>query len=214
MPVIGKALPPVSKRALASPQLPITNTHLGQIDPAKLPASTDTYRGGSNPAVRIHVLPPIAGKSSAHPVLYTSSMMIDADGAGSAWKTDPDGQPTTALTDRHGVSLNPTVTPYIVLPGGFAKKHPGLKLGDVAAVMYQGKVTYAIVGDIGPAKKIGEGSIALAKRLGIPASPTKGGAMSGVTYVVFPGSGNGRPLSNDEIDSRGEEYLEAAGGAP
>jgi Fungal chitosanase of glycosyl hydrolase group 75 len=48
--------------------------------------------------------------------------------------------------------------PFIVLPkGGFGKVH----IGDIAIVGRKDKVVYAIVGDAGPATKLGEGSIAL-----------------------------------------------------
>jgi hypothetical protein len=39
--------------------------------------------------------------------------------------------------------------------------------------------------------KYGEGSIALARALGIPSSPRNGGCADGVTFVVFPGSSKG-----------------------
>jgi hypothetical protein len=52
--------------------------------------------------------------------------------------------------------------PFIVLPkGGFGK----VGIGDVAIVRHKDKVVYAIVGDAGPATKLGEGSIGLNARL-------------------------------------------------
>jgi hypothetical protein len=48
--------------------------------------------------------------------------------------------------------------PFIVLPkGGFGR----VRIGDIAIVWHKDKVVYAIVGDAGPATKLGEGSIAL-----------------------------------------------------
>jgi peptidoglycan hydrolase-like protein with peptidoglycan-binding domain len=142
---------------------------------------------------------------------YTGGMNIDADGAGAAWRGDRYGQPNTSLRDAQGRSLDPTVTPYVVLPGGFERDHPGVHLGDIVAVQYQGKTVYAIYGDVGPRNKIGEASIATARALGISASPNNGGTSSGVTYTVFPGSGTGRPLTNDEIDRRGAALLAQVG---
>jgi hypothetical protein len=54
--------------------------------------------------------------------------------------------------------------PFVVLPkGGFGK----VQIGDVAIVWHKDRVVYAIVGDAGPATKLGEASIALnAKLLG------------------------------------------------
>jgi hypothetical protein len=54
--------------------------------------------------------------------------------------------------------------PFIVLPrGGFGQ----VGIGDVAVVRMEGKneIVYAIVGDAGPAHRIGEGSIALNQML-------------------------------------------------
>lgn len=181
---------------------------LGAIDPAAAATTGDVYQrsSASTTDVEIHALPGA--------LLYESQMSIDADGAGTAWQQDPYGQPQTSLQDANGHSLDPTKTPYFVLPGGFTAKHAGVKLGDIAAVIHAGKVVYAIYGDVGPTGKIGEGSIRLAELLGIPASPTSGGVSSGVFYIVFPGSGTGRPLSNAEIDQRGAARLAQSGGKP
>jgi hypothetical protein len=56
-----------------------------------------------------------------------------------------------------------------VLPkGGFGK----VQIGDVAIVRYKDRVVFAVVGDAGPATKLGEGSIALnAKLLGTFSEP-------------------------------------------
>jgi hypothetical protein len=91
----------------------------------------------------------------------------------------------------------------------------GAKLGDFVVVIEKasGKVAYALVADVGPRDKIGEGSIALARELGIPSSPKKGGAASGVQYVVFPGSGNGRPRSSEEIRQHAKRLFTAFGGS-
>lgn len=53
------------------------------------------------------------------------------------------------------------------------------------AVIYNNKVEYAVVGDTGPDKIIGEASYATAKALGIDPDPETGGTDSGVTYIVF-----------------------------
>ncbi len=195
------------------------NSHLGSIDPAKLPLAGDVYRRGSYGSaneVAVRTLPSMTtspGKT-AEPLLYQTSMAIDSDGAGDAHKADKDGQDATSLNYANGDSLDPTKIPYVVLPLGFAKKHPGVQLGDVVAVFYQGKVSYGIWGDEGPVGQIGEGSIALARSLGIDADPNTGGVETGVTYIVFPRSGNGAPLTPAEIQQRGTALLKAAGGAP
>lgn len=180
---------------------------------AKLPATPDRYRreDGEPRAVKIHPLPelslPRGGRT--RPLAFASKMTIDADGAGGAWKGDPAGQPETSLRYPDGSSLDPTKVPYFVLPVGFTERHPGLRLGDLAAVLYEGKLAFALFGDEGPPQKIGEGSIALARALGIDPDPVTGGADEGVTFVVFPGSGDGVPLSADELARRGARLLPA-----
>jgi RecA/RadA recombinase len=75
-----------------------------------------------------------------------------------------------------------------------------------------GKIVNAIYADVGPSNKIGEGSIALAEALGIPSSPRTGGVSSGIMYVVFPGSGNGKPRLLSEINSEAEKHFNNWGG--
>jgi hypothetical protein len=58
--------------------------------------------------------------------------------------------------------LDSEIVPFVVLPkGGFGK----VRIGDVAVVRYKDRVVYAVVGDAGPATKLGEGSIALNAQL-------------------------------------------------
>lgn len=103
---------------------------------------------------------------------------------------------TTSL--RQGDTSNPknpnqyidaTRIPYIVLPPDFAEAFD-INLGDLALVVNQatGRSTYAIYADVGPKGRIGEGSIALAETLGIPANPRHDSVEDGVTYLIFPGS--------------------------
>jgi hypothetical protein len=76
--------------------------------------------------------------------------------------------------------------PYVVMPPELRAR--GVDLGDLAAVLYGGKISFAIVADIGPHGHYGEASPACARLLDIPDSPRNGGASRGVTYVMFPGS--------------------------
>ena len=63
-----------------------------------------------------------------------------------------------------------------------------------------GKVAAAIIADeSAPELPMGEGSIALAKALGIDSDPRNGGVEKGIGYVIYPGSGNGKPRALDEI---------------
>lgn len=111
---------------------------------------------------------------------------IDGDGSGSPHE-DPDFQPDTSLHHADGTALNADTENYIVVPPAIIRGVSGVVLGCKARVSYQGLAVDAVVGDIGPRKKIGEISIALAKALGIPSSPLTGGVDSGVDYHLWPG---------------------------
>jgi hypothetical protein len=64
--------------------------------------------------------------------------------------------------------------------------------------LQNGKVAAAIVGDESAAElPMGERSIALAGALGIDSNPRSGGIEKGVGYVIYPGSGNGKPGATD-----------------
>ena len=125
----------------------------------------------------------------------------------------------TALTDRTKSLNDPSryvdagKIPYIVLPGAMAREI-GMRPGDFAVVLNprNGQSSYAIFGDVGPFDRIGEGSIALAKNLGIHADARNGGARRGVVYLIFPGSGDGRPKTIEEINAGADRLLQAWGG--
>jgi hypothetical protein len=152
-------------------------------------------------------------------IYIDADMDIDADGSPNATTIDPCcGQLETSLRypTAGQESVDSEKIPYFVLPGGwFSSK--GIKLGDIAAVIYKNKVEYAIFADVGPAHKIGEGSIALARSLGhepIIGGIVKSGIDQDVIYIVFPGSGNGTPQDVSTIQSEGKRLLGALGGKP
>ena len=104
--------------------------------------------------------------------------------------------------------------PYIALPRRLWKEG-GIRLGDVATIVDERsrRVAHAIFADIAGDDEIGEGSIALAEALGLPASPRSGGtARSELHYIVFPGSGDRRPLSREEIAERAAARFARWGG--
>lgn len=103
--------------------------------------------------------------------------------------------------------------PYVVLPGGTVRRL-GARPGDFSVVLNQrnGRSSYAIFGDVGPHDRIGEGSVALAENLGIHSDARNGGARDGILYLVFPGSGDGRPRTIEEINAEGEKLFQAWGG--
>ncbi|HEY6442743.1 MAG TPA: glycoside hydrolase family 75 protein [Candidatus Acidoferrales bacterium] len=184
---------------------------------------------------------------------FTSSLMIDADGAPNAYNpedtglddlsnagqpghwdgiiADEEGNPVvqgpddpspgyyiscTALSDWTKGRIDPTryvdasKIPYIALPGELAHES-GARLGDLAVVVNtrNGRSAYAIFADIG---RLGEGSIALADNLGIWSDARQGGRWGGILYLVFPGSGEHRPMSLEEINARTETLFHDWGG--
>jgi hypothetical protein len=122
----------------------------------------------------------------------------------------------TALADWTKDRLDParfvdaSKIPYIALPGELARS-TGARLGDLATVFNtrNGKFSHAIFADIGA---LGEGSIALADNLGIWSDARAGGAWGGLVYVVFPGSGDHRPKSVEEINEIAAKFFQEWGG--
>jgi hypothetical protein len=80
--------------------------------------------------------------------------------------------------------------PFIVLPKFMLdKKKNGASIGDYAVVLYQGILCPAIVGDIGPASKIGEASLRICRAID-PQSSEMHRPLSAphVSYIIFLGS--------------------------
>ena len=126
---------------------------------------------------------------------------------------------TTALYDRSNTNLrdprryvDAETIPYVVL-------HPKAlhyaKLGDFATVvnLKNRKVSVAIVADVSaPNLPVGEGSIALAEELGIGSSPRRGGQDGKVVFVIYPGSGNGKPRELQDIRAESNRLFGVWGG--
>ncbi|MCX4863318.1 glycoside hydrolase family 75 protein [Streptomyces sp. NBC_01369] len=135
---------------------------------------------------------PVCGKNGA--VFWKADMDVDCDGeitAACNEDTDPWFQNGTAFETSAGKPLNAEKLPYVVVPSASSiwnYSDAGIKGGGVVAVIYDNKVEYAVVGDTGPNKIIGEASYATAKALGIDPDPETGGAESGVTYILFKNS--------------------------
>jgi len=112
--------------------------------------------------------------------------------------------------------VNAEAVNYVVIPArlDIEVNKQSVKPGDLAVVIrpQTGAHASAILADIGPPKQIGEGSIALANALGIPSNARTGGVAEGIVYIVFPGSGQGRPLSQRDIDQKGASLFSKWGG--
>jgi len=102
-------------------------------------------------------------------IFFDGKMGLDADGSPIARRnaTGTD-QPETSF--RFAVTGRPSVDadkiPFIVLPGGGFAQDLGLQQGDIAAVVFNGKVVFSLVADAGPKCKVGEGSIQLHEDIG------------------------------------------------
>lgn len=161
-------------------------------------------------------------------VFWSSKMGIDSDGPAApddprrrtGKEMDPaSGQNKTSFHLPHGGGDLPSeIVPYLVLPMNAAEDgpfHPNLKIGDVAVVIYQEQKTAAICGDIGPLKKIGEGSICLHDQLR-PAAPDPcqnrrdpetgfcqrihdSSIEEDVLFFIFPGSAFGDDLKLSDL---------------
>lgn len=144
--------------------------------------ATDT---GAVPSVAV------CGKTGA--VFWKSDMDIDCNGKITAQcndNTDPYFFNDTSFHQSDGTPLDAAALPYVVVPEPSALwdyRLSKVRGGSVVAVIYRGKVTYAVVGDTGPGEVIGQGSYALAAELCVNPAPSGGGVPSGVTFIVFTG---------------------------
>ncbi|TSB07854.1 glycoside hydrolase family 75 protein [Streptomyces benahoarensis] len=152
---------------------------------------------------------PVCGKSGA--VFWKADMDIDCDGQITDQcneQTDPWFQDDTRFHQSDDKPLNAAELPFVVVPSSSSiwdYTKDGIKGGGVVAVIYNNQVEYAVVGDTGPDKIIGEASYATAKSLGIDPDPETGGADSGVTYILFKNSQASPIESHGDAVSRGDE---------
>ncbi|WP_328678258.1 glycoside hydrolase family 75 protein [Streptomyces sp. NBC_00322] len=190
------ALPATANTHQASAGSGTLGTREGSVSAADLLAkvkscsqiSNGKYKSDTETSANI----PVCGKNGA--VFWKADMDIDCDGQVTSKcnaDTDPWFQDDTAFHQSNGKPLNAEKLPYVVVPsssGIWNYAGAGIKGGGVVAVIYNNKVEYAVVGDTGPNKIIGEASYATAKALGIDPDPETGGAESGVTYILFKNS--------------------------
>lgn len=89
-------------------------------------------------------------------VTYRAKFAVDTDGCGPL-HGDPDAQADTSL-HVDGKPLNADIDRYIVVPPAIVKGVKGIVLGCQATVsnLKTGGVSDAVVGDIGPHKKLGK----------------------------------------------------------
>lgn len=113
--------------------------------------------------------------------------------------------------------MNADLVPYVVIPSaapkgienGAFERVSGVKLGDYGVVITNGKVVPVVVGDEGPAYKIGEGSSALLRKLSLDGR--RHTFAGGVTFILFPGTADSRDSLTlkdlpERIQAKGDEF--------
>jgi hypothetical protein len=161
-------------------------------------------------------------------IFYDAKMGIDADGSYLA-KNAPGMTDQGETSFRYPASDRPSLdadkVPFIVVPGLDFERPLGIEAGDIAAVVYEDHLAYAIIGDHGPKCKIGEGSIRLHEQVGhrgckkrnnqgICISAEKNSIERNVLYFVFPGSkskiigGLAQDNINERLSDEGKKLME------
>lgn len=118
---------------------------------------------------------------------YVGDMDNDVDGS-KFWNKDPYGQADTTL-QFNGRAIDAGIVPGIVLPPPVIKAVAPVVLGCKATATWRGKTVDGVVFDVGPSKKLGEGSYAMLKALGAPAYENGNGGIDNpeVEYRFWPG---------------------------
>lgn len=169
-------------------------------------------------------------------IYYECRFTIDSDGTGTD-AGDHSHKPATSLHSADGNSLNASTMHFAVIPMddiealkehannlSFPQKQPGLpnfsadlglKLGDVGVAFWREnasgppKQAFFIYGDKGRPNDLGEGSMLLAKDLGMSDDPNNGGHTAtevtqmgkGIVHIGFPGSGQQFLVAGSSIRS-------------
>ncbi len=122
-------------------------------------------------------------------VSWTAKAAIDDDGSDNRWH-DQFWSPDTSEHDRIGKALDAGTIRYGVVPPAIIRGVRGVVLGCRMRVtnIRTGATCLAVVGDIGPHRKLGEISVACAEAIGIPSSPITGGVDAHIiAYEIWPG---------------------------
>jgi hypothetical protein len=145
-------------------------------------------------------------KRSGKPVLQVST-----DPAPGFYVSGTSLQDATKKNNDPTRYVNSEEIPFFVLPGD--SRIPAT-MGDFGYVvnMDTAMSSGCIFADVGPDKQIGEGSIALAKAVGIPSDPKGEGTNDKMIYVVFTDTSMGWPVDKEYIDSHSNTLFEQWGG--
>jgi hypothetical protein len=154
--------------------------------------------------------PIVQGASDPAPGFYVSTTAFQQPGAA----------PRTPQAQ-----LDSNQIPFIVIPSSWSSsRYRGVRLGDFALVyrLSNGTHSPAVVGDVGPRSKLGEGSVALHQALGNDPFAMRpdghrraivGIGRGDVAYFIFPGSRlAGQPVTNALIEREAGQLLRDMGG--
>lgn len=150
---------------------------------APLDSLANAGRGGKwwGIAVDAHNKPLVQGPGEPYPGYYISKTAL-------AW---PNRERTARYVDSTQIS-------FLALPRELFGPPYNVRLGDFAHVTstQTGRARMAIVADVGPRGKLGEGSIKLARELGVERGELR---KRGIDVRIFVGSGDGKPRAEEEI---------------
>jgi hypothetical protein len=149
------------------------------------------------------------GKTSGHPVVQRRSDPAPGYYVSTTALYDPDN-PNERDPHRY---VDAATVPYVAL---HPKALKYARLGDFGTVvnLQNHMVSAALVADeTATHVSVGEGSIALAKSLGVNSNPRFGGKDGGIVYLIYPHSGNGKPRRLVDIIANSNRLFEAWGGA-
>jgi len=122
-------------------------------------------------------------------VWFIADFDVDVDGSGGNPQNDPYFQPDTTL-HHDGKAINPYEVCGIVVPSWLPKSVGPIVLGCKARCtnLKTMESRYAVVHDLGPTKKDGEGTPKLAEAISINSNPNVGGEDSPIIlYELWPG---------------------------
>ncbi len=121
---------------------------------------------------------------------FIAKYAVDCDGSGGNPDNDPYFQDDTSY-HYNGKALNAYEVPFIVLPPDIISAVTPIVLGSKASatLVSTGVSMIALVGDIGPKHKLGEGSPFLASGIGLNPNPNYGGTSdyNAVLWRFWPG---------------------------
>lgn len=157
---------------------------------------------------------------------YYGIVTTEADGKGDPVVQGPNDPcpgmyvSTTALVDHTKGQNDPhryvdsTKVPYLSIPSNTVHDN-NEHVGNVGFAYDRATslMCEAIVADVGPRNKYGEGSIALGTSMSFKnVSPKNGGVESGVVFVIFKNSNKGWPRAQADVKAQVDELIAAAGG--